>query len=230
MLQELNNFLKKAGVSMPYRNINSSSVTKKEKLAYPKILQLGSKKDRVWVTFQSGENKAEIKEAHLLYTLNPKEFDKTRGHREEWLQAPAKIGNGRCESIMPPGATHAIFCMRDTNGFLITSEPLPDFQKVPYATTQDSTFLKNGYAYKPGLFSLIELAKKAQSIAENKRVDVSALKKSLSTAQLLYDSEKIVVKQLSNAIRSLRSEIRKLKTVPQSKHFTINRFPSEPLF
>lgn len=215
---------------MPYRNINSSSVTKEEKLAYPKILQLGSKKDRVWVTFQSGENKAKIKEAHLLYTLNPKEFDKTRGHREEWLQAPAKIGNGRCESIMPPGATHAIFCMRDTNGFLITSEPLPDFQKVPYATTQDSTFLKNGYAYKPGLFSLIELAKKAQSIAENKRVDVSALKKSLSTAQLLYDSEKIVVKQLSNAIRSLRSEIRKLKTVPQSKHFTINRFPSEPLF
>jgi hypothetical protein len=61
-------------------------------------------------------------------------------------------------------------------------------------------------------------------------VNVSALKKSLSTAQLLYDSEKIVVKQLSNAIRTLRAEIRKLKTVPQSKHFTINRFPSEPLF
>ena len=29
---------------MPYRNINSSSVTKEEKSAYPKILQLGSKK------------------------------------------------------------------------------------------------------------------------------------------------------------------------------------------
>ena len=230
MLQELNNFLKKAGVSMPYRNINSSLVTKEEKSAYPKIVQLGSENNRIWVTFETGENKANIKEAHLLYTLNPKEFDKTRGHREEWLQAPAKIGNGRCESIMPPGATHAIFCMRDANGFLITSEPLPDFQKIPYATTQDSTFLKNGYAYKPGLFSLIKLGEKAQSVGEKKKVNISALKKSLSIANEQYDSEKIVVKQLSNAIRSLRSEIRKLNTVPQSKQFTINRFPSEPLF
>jgi len=77
---------------------------------------------------------------------------------------------------------------------------------------------------------LIELGKKAQSVGEKKKVNISALKKSLSIAQEQYDSEKIVVKQLSNAIRSLRSEIRKLKTVPQSKHFTINRFPSEPLF
>ena len=230
MLQELNNFLQKAGVFMPYRNINSSTVTKEEKSAYPKILQLGSEMDLLWVTFQSGENKAEIREAHLLYTLNPKEFDKTGGHREEWLQAPAKIGNGRIEAFMPPGATHALFCLRDANGFLITSEPLPDFQKVPYGKTQDSTFLKNGYAYKPGLFSLIELAKKAQAVAEKKKVNVSALKKSLIAAQKEYDSEKIVVKQLSNAIRSLRSEIRKLKAVPQSKHFTINRFPTEPLF
>jgi len=38
------------------------------------------------------------------------------------------------------------------------------------------------------------------------------------------------VVNFSNAIRSLRAEIRKLETVPQSQHYTINRFPTEPLF
>jgi len=38
------------------------------------------------------------------------------------------------------------------------------------------------------------------------------------------------VDKISDAIRSLRAEVRKLKQVPQSKHYAINRFPTEPLF
>ena len=52
-------------------------------------------------------------------------MDIVKGHREEWLPAPATIHQGRVEATMPPGATHAVFSMVDRNGFLITSEPMP---------------------------------------------------------------------------------------------------------
>ena len=103
MLREMDEFLNNAKVSMPYKNINAPKVTQAEKQAHPQILELGSEKDQIWATFESGNDKATIKEAHLLYTLNPKEFDKTRGHREEWFKAPAKISNGRVEASTPRG-------------------------------------------------------------------------------------------------------------------------------
>jgi hypothetical protein len=230
MLREMDEFLNNAKVSMPYKNIIGPKVTQAEKQAHPQILALGSEKDQIWATFESGSNKASIKEAHLLYTLNPKEFDKTRGHREEWFKAPAKISNGRVEASMPPGATHAVFCMRDENGFLITSEELPDFQVAPYGSSKDSSFLENGYAYKPGMYALIELGKVALKAAKKQKLSFDGLEKALNVAQKRYQSAKIEVVAFSDAIRSLRAEIRKLETVPQSRHFTINRFPSEPLF
>ena len=230
MLRELNEFLSNAKVSMPYRNINGPKVTKAEKQVHSQILELGSDKDQIWATFESSKDRAIVEEAHLLYTLNPKEFDKTRGHREEWFKAPARISDGKVEATMPPGATHAVFCMRDKNGFLITSEPLPDFQKAPYGSSKDSSFLKNGYAYKPGMYALIELGKAAISNAKKQKLDVTGLQKALKEAEEQYQVEKIEEIIFSDAIRSLRAEIRKLKTVPQSRHYTINRFPTDPLF
>ena len=126
--------------------------------------------------------------------------------------------------------THAVFCMRDENGFLITSEKLPDFQEAPYGSSKDSSFLENGYAYKPGMYALIELGNAALTASKKQKLSFDGLEKALNIAQKQYQSEKIEVFDFSNAIRSLRAEIRKLETVPQSKHFTINRFPSEPLF
>ena len=230
MLREMDEFLNNAKVSMPYKNINGPKVTQAEKQAHPQILSLGSEKDQIWATFESGSDKATIKEAHLLYTLNPKEFDKTGGHREEWFKAPAKISDGRVEASMPPGATHAVFCMRDENGFLITSEELPDFQEAPYGSSKDSSFLENGYAYKPGMYALIELGKAALKAAKKQKLNLDGLEKALNVAQTQYQSAKIEMVAFSDAIRSLRAEIRKLKQVPQSQHYTINRFPSEPLF
>ena len=194
------------------------------------LLEDRSEKDQIWATFESGSGKASIKKAHLLYTLNPKEFDKTRGHREEWFKAPAKISNGRLDASMPPGATHAVFCMRDENGFLITSEELPDFQEAPYGSSKDSSFLENGYAYKPGMYALIDLGNVTLKAAKKQNLNLDGLEKALDLAQKQYQSTKIEVVAFSDAIRSLRAEIRKLETVPQSQHYTINRFPSEPLF
>ena len=230
MLRELDQFLSNAKVSMPYRNINGPKVTQAEKQAYPQILELRSERDQIWATFERGNNKAIIEEAHLLYTLNPKEFDKTRGYREEWFKAPANIRDGRVTATMPPGATHGVFCMRDKNGFLITSEPLPDFQKAPYGSSKDSRFLKNGYAYKPGMYALIRLGKAALSNAKEQKLAISGLQKALEAAEKFYQQEKIEIIAFSNAIRSLRAEIRNLKTLPQSRNYTINRFPADPLF
>jgi len=131
---------------------------------------------------------------------------------------------------MPPGATHAVFCLRDAHGFLITSEPLPDFQAVPYGTQADSTFIKNGFAYKPGLYSLIQLGEDALGEANKQKLSTKQLEKRLSVAKKLYTSPKFDRLALSDTIRSLRAEIRKLEMVPQSKHYTINRFPTDPLF
>jgi len=230
MLAELNQFLASTGVTMPYRNLRSNLVSDQERASSPKVLELRSEKDRVWIKIEEGEGKVAIEQAHLLYTLNPKEFDQTRGHREEWFKTDARIDQGKIEATMPPGATHAVFCLRDAHGFLITSEPLPDFQAVPYGTQADSTFIKNGFAYKPGLYSLIQLGEDALGEANKQKLSTKQLEKRLSVAKKLYTSPKFDRLALSDTIRSLRAEIRKLEMVPQSKHYTINRFPTDPLF
>ena len=230
MLAELNQFLASTGVTMPYRNLRSNLVSDQERASSPKVLELRSEKDRVWIKIEEGEGKVAIEQAHLLYTLNPKEFDQTRGHREEWFKTDARIDQGKIEATMPPGATHAVFCLRDAHGFLITSDPLPDFQAVPYGTQADSTFIKNGFAYKPGLYSLIQLGEDALGEANKQKLSTKQLEKRLSVAKKLYTSPKFDRLALSDTIRSLRAEIRKLEMVPQSKHYTINRFPTDPLF
>jgi arylsulfatase A-like enzyme len=230
MLTELNEFLRSSNVSMPYRNLGSNQVSEQERAASPKVLDLGSERDRVWITLEQGTGKVGIQDAQLIYTLNPSEFDKTKGHREEWFVKEASIGDGIVQATMPPGATHAVFCLRDANGFLITSEHLPDFQTVPYGNTADSTFLKNGFAYKPGLFSLIRLGEDALASARKKSLNTQRLETSLSEARIQYQTDKFSVVTLSDAIRSLRGEIRKLAPILQSKHFALHRFPSEPLF
>jgi arylsulfatase A-like enzyme len=233
MLAELNQNIKSANAPMPYRNSLGREVPKEELASMPAVLELGVKGDHVWVTMEAptktGAKKAAIVEANLLYTLNPKPFDTTGGHREEWFKAPAKISQGRVEAIMPPGATHAAFCMRDANGFLITSEPMPSFQEVTH-TIKNSAMLKNGYAYKPGLFALIKLGKQASSSSKKLGLDTKALQSALAGAQQQHDAAAINEKQMCDAIRTLRGAIRNQAGSPQAKHPLINRFPTDPLY
>ena len=229
MLAELDALLEETGAPPPYRHTQATGATGELAAASPTVLELGSKEDRIWATFESDPDNAAVVEAQCVYTLNPKAFDSTRGSREEWFAMPAQIGEGRVEALMPPGATHAAFIMVDANGYLVTSEPLPPVYEVGH-NVHDSEILKNGYAYKPGLSSLIKLGQKAQVSASGAGQAASALKAALGTARAQLAAETIQEEQICNAIRSLRAAIRDQKGTPEAKHPLINRFPTEPLF
>jgi len=227
MLAEMNAFLTASKVTMPYRNLKAASA--EEQAASPAVLELGTDEDRVWVKFETGATQADIVEAQFIYTLNPEPFDTTKGRREEWFPAPAKIGPGRVDAVMPPGATHGLFCMRDANGFLVTSEPMPDLQEANYGV-KDTDLLENGFAYKPGLYALMQLGKQAQAAANKAGVETDPLQVALATAQQLYADETFNELAVIDAIRTLRAAIRNQKDAPQAKHPLINRFPTDPLF
>jgi arylsulfatase A-like enzyme len=229
LLAELDEKVAVSGVPVPYRNSTASSVDQKLLSTMPKVLKSGSEEDRVWAVFETGTGKAEMVEAQLLYTLNPKLFDSTNGSREEWFAAPAQLGRGRVEATMPPGATHAVFCMADANGFLITSETMPAVQAVGHRY-RDSDILKDGFAYKPGLSALMKLGRKAAASAGKAGADTAELEAALSVAEKQYAAEPIQEKEMCDAIRSLRAAIRNLRGTPEAKHPLINRFPTEPLF
>ncbi len=229
LLGRLERFLEKAGTPLPYRNLKGKFATAEERAASPAVLQLGSAEDRVWATFEFGNGKVDIVDAKLLYTLNPKPFDSTQGHREEWFPHPAKIREGRVESVMPPGATHGAFCMRDANGFLVTSEPLPSWQEKNQ-NFKDSELLKNGFAYKPGLWALIKLGEEAQAAADQAGRETAALESALDGARQAYQSADQSDVKHCDAIRTLRAAIRHQPGAAQAEHPLINRFPTDPLF
>ena len=228
MLTELDRLVAESGAPIPFRNPRGQGVSEADAASVPAVMELGAEEDRLWVSVESGSGKSAIVEAQLLYTLNPKLFDSTRGGREEWFAAPATISKGRVEATMPPGATHAAFCIRDANGFLITSEPMPSFSEIIYGA--DSPLLKDGYAYKPGLFALIQLGQQARAAATQAGQQTSVLSAALAVAKRQYAATTIEEKPMCDAIRALRSAIRSQKGAPEAKHPALNRFPTEPLF
>jgi len=93
---------------------------------------------------------------------------------------------------------------------LVTSEPLPSFQRQDVQVT-DSSLLPNGFAWRPGLHALVKLGKKSG-------VNTDAAEAVLTKADA---SEEDYV----TTIRKLRKELRKV-----TRHPALNRFPTEPLF
>lgn len=220
--EELDRLVAEAGAPVPFENPTAGNADPAAVAAIPAVLELGSKEDRVWVNMEFGNGKAEIVDAQLIYTMNPPPFDSIRGHREEWLAAPAKISSGRVEAVMPPGATHAVFSMRDANGFLIHSEDVPDVGEAGHHE-KDSGLLKNGFAYKPGLFALIQLGEQVEAKSP-------ALISALAEANAQLATEPVQEKPMCDAIRSLRAAIRSQKGTDESAHPALNRFPTDPLF
>ena len=226
---EMNAYVEKAGAGMPYRNGRGKGSTVAERDAIPQITSLASEQDRVMASFETGKNKSAITEATLYYTLNPKPFDTTGGHREEWFPAPARLGDGKVEATVPPGATHAAFVMRDANNFLVTSEPLPSFQRQDVQVT-DSSLLPNGFAWRPGLHALVKLGYQARESAGATQLITPKLDKALAHAIRLLSDESASADAYAAGIRELRQAIRSLTAVPEAKHPALNRFPTEPLF
>ena len=172
-----------------------------------------------------GSRLNQIVDVHLLYTLNPTQMDAVKGHREEWLPAPARIHQGRVEATMPPGATHAVFSMVDRNGFLITSEPMPAVTDVGHHVL-DSTLVEDGFAFKPGLYALMQLGEAAKATYG----DTTVLSAALTAAQTAYAADELSDDTYCDIIHSLRGAIRNQAGAPQAQHPLINRFPTDPLF
>ena len=229
MLSELNAFVEKSGAPLPYKNRESMVYSSSDRQSVPAILETGFKEDLVWATLESGEGKSAIREAKLLYTLNPAPFDTTRGHREEWFAKPARISDGRVEAEMPPGATHAIFLLLDENRFCVTSEPILPVMSRPKNESPQITSekLRNAFPWKPGLSALIKLGDQAVTSASS---DTTALKKALTAAKKTHSDPKADDTTYANTIRSLRAAIRNQKDTPESQNEFVNRFVFDPKF
>jgi hypothetical protein len=233
MLEELHAHLREHDVARPYKN---PAVASADELKHkPRVLNMGSKDQHVWAEVEVGEGKNEIVEAFLLYTMNPKPFDSTGGHREEWFSVPATKTKGKVEAIMPPGATHGVFCMRDSENFLVTSEQKAlELEASQDAVRGGARMSRQGagrnFAYRPGLFALIELGKSALYSARRIGLNTAVLNSALVRAQSVYAMENADEKTNGDAIRFLRSSIRNLSGIPEAADPYINRFPKEPLF
>jgi arylsulfatase A-like enzyme len=223
LLKELDAQL--ADAPVPHQNITGKNIDPAMLESVPAVLKIGSKNSQVWVMVESGPEKADIVAAQLLYTLNPPEMDTLAGQREEWLSAPATIDTGRVEASMPPGAIYAVFSMVDSNGFLINSEPMPAVTDVGHDVL-DSSLLKNGYAFRPGLYALIQLAEQAANTVG----DSPKLTKTIIAAKQAYKADQLPDTAYFTAIRELRHAIRSETATSESRHPNINRFPTEPLF
>ena len=70
-----------------------------------------------------------------------------------------------------------------------------------------STFLKDGYAYRPGLFSLIQVGQEARGKLNKSGADTGPLTRALEEARAVV-KKTVEEKSYASAIRNLRHAIR----------------------
>ncbi|MFT5239081.1 MAG: arylsulfatase A-like enzyme [Kiritimatiellia bacterium] len=206
LLTSLSDWMAQHDARVPYLNPDSSTPLPGKK-DVPVVTGMGSEKMRLWATFKATDT-APVKKAFLLYSLNGGTELKFRAPRlEEWVKAPAQLQEGRVEAVAPPGMTHGIFCLVDENNFLIYSEPVPPVGGECRIDGPVSTFLADGFAYRPGLLSLIKVGHQARKALKAKGVPTDALQNSLKAARATC-KEPVDDKLYAVAIRNLRHAIR----------------------
>jgi hypothetical protein len=191
----------------------------------PAVLKLHREGKRVELHYESGAGKSEIVEAQLLYTTNGSRFIQNNPHQEEWFEWPAEADNGVAHAIAPPGMTHGVFYLRDANGFLITSEPLSTYAGPGANSTAGAKLLKDGYAYRPGLLSLIDLAEAAERSARAAGLSVDALLTAIREARVLAE-QAIEEESYVLSMRKLRQAIKALE-VPEARDPVLHQFATE---
>ncbi|EMI43498.1 N-acetylgalactosamine 6-sulfate sulfatase (GALNS) [Rhodopirellula sp. SWK7] len=222
LLAELDEFLSDANVSLPYKNPGLRSHAAVERV--PKILNRGDEDDRIWVDVETGDNKSSIVDAKLLYTVNGSLLEASKGRREMWFEQPAEISGGHIEGKVPPGTSHAVFCMRDSEGFLVMSEDLPSYREQSSGAA-DSSYLKHAFAFRPGLFALIKLGKEAEAELTRQGKSDAGLSRELKDATTVYSKMRASEKEYCDTLRALRGAIRSLKgTVSQADDRHLNLF------
>lgn len=222
LLAELDGFLSEANVSYPYKNPTIESHPGQDKV--PAVLERGDDGDRIWCTVETGENKTPIVDARLLYTVNGSLLEVSKGRREMWFEEPAEIKGGRISGTVPPGTSHAVFCMTDSEGFLVMSEELPSY-KMKSSSNADSSYLKHAYPFRPGLYALIQLGEEASAEMKRLKKPDRTLRNELKKANAVYAAGQASDKDYCDTIRTLRNSIRALKgTVTQADNEYINLF------
>ena len=207
MLADLDTWMQDHDARVPYLNPDSSTALPGQKNV-PVITELGSRETRIWATVDTSAGKSKVVDAFLIYSLNGGTELKFRAPRlEEWIKAPAKLDRDRVEAEAPPGMTHGIFCLIDENNFLIYSESVPPVGGECRIDGPVSTYLKDGYAYRPGLFSLIRVGHQARTKLKERGVNTDRLQQALKAARATC-REPVVEKSYAVAIRNLRHAIR----------------------
>jgi hypothetical protein len=119
--------------------------------------------------------------------------------------------------------THAVFCLIDENNFLIHSETVPGMMQ--YRLGQPiSAVLEDGYAYRPGLVSLIAVARTAVKRPEKPDQSSKAILNALQLAETTLNTP-VNASGYTKAIQNLRKTLRSLD-VPAARHPAMNWFPN----
>jgi arylsulfatase A-like enzyme len=224
LLAELDAFLDDAKVTYPYKDPNAVTQMPGQDHV-PAVLERGADGDRIWCTVETGSGQSTIVDAKLLYTVNGGKFDYSKGRREMWFDLPATIEGNRIEGVVPPGTSHAIFCMTDSEGYLVTSEPLPSNKAVSFSKA-DSSIVKHAWPFRPGLFALIKLGEEAAAdLSLTMKKSDDTLDDALANAKAVYATGQASDEVYYETIRTLRHAILDLKgTVSQADNYYLNLF------
>jgi hypothetical protein len=224
LLVELTAWMERHDARVPYLNPASANKLPNQQQV-PAVTGTGSDGTKLWATFETGD-KARVVKAFLMYSLNGGTELKIRPPRlEEWIKAPARLSAGRVEAVAPAGMTHGVFCLVEENNFLIYSEPVPPVGGKCSIDGAVSTFLKDGFAYRPGLLSLIRVGHQARTKLNKLGMQTDELQEALKAARAAC-KEPVEEKVYAEAIRNLRREIRKFDgQVPEAELADLNSLP-----
>ena len=224
MLGELTDWMAQHDARVPYLNpLSEKPLPGQDKVT--SVTDCGSDKTRIWAEFET-KGKAKVEKAFLVYTLNGGTELKSHPPRlEEWFHAPAELKNGRVEADAAPGMTHAVFCLVDENNFLIYSDSVPPVGRECRIDGPVSTFLEDGFAYRPGLLALIREGHRARTRLNKKGIETGKLAKALTAARAVA-KEPVEEKAYAAAIRNLRHAIRDFDGQDAAaSHVDLNRLP-----
>jgi hypothetical protein len=222
LLTDLRAWLNETAAPLPYRNAHTPGQGMPHNERVPKILSRSSEGERLEVRFETGADKAKVVEAKLVYTTNGSDFLRDAPHYEEWFEAPATLTDGLAVAVAPPGMTHGVFYLRDENNYQVNSEWVPPYDGPGGKPGNGVELIEDGYAWNPGLISLIATAVSAQTNASQSGQNTTALSSAIESANALANAA-VDEQSYALAMRALRKEI-KLLDVPEAKLPVMNQF------
>lgn len=228
LLTALEQWLHDLDAQLPYKNASvakpGQALPGSEKV--PHVLGLSEKDDRIEVRFETGSSKSAIVRADLIYTTNGSDELRDKSAHEEWHRLRAEVGDGIAFATAPPGMTHGIFCLRDENGFLISSKDIPPSNGPGsvrnFTIASDAT---DTFAWRPGLRALIKTAHTVMEASRKAGLDISAIDLLIGHAESVA-SKPVEENSYATAMRELRRAIREVD-VPESKAAVLHLFDSE---